>query len=328
MGELVRVDAGELVPASEPLPSDRNPAAVYLASLGSERARRAMLGRLRYIAGVLGASDPLAVPWHQLRYQHVAAIRAKLIESGQAPATINLALSALRGVARHAFRLGLLSAEDFERVRQVESVKGSRLPTGRALSRGELAALLDACANDDTAAGRRDAAAIALLYAGGLRRAELVGLDLADHDAATGALVVRGGKGNKDRQLWVTNGAADALGEWLAVRGSEPGPLFLPVDKAGRLTMHRMTSQVVRNLLNKRAAEAGVRELSPHDLRRTFISELLDAGADIATVAGLAGHANVQTTARYDRRGDAAKQRAIGLLCVPFRSRQLGGRGG
>ena len=196
MGDLVRVNAGELVAVADPLPSDRNPAGVYLASLGSERARRAMLGRLRYVAGLLGTADPLAVPWHQLRYQHVAAIRAKLIESGQAPATINLALSALRGVARHAFRLGLLSAEDYERVRQVESVKGSRLPAGRALSRGEIAALLDACANDDSAAGRRDAAAIALLYAGGLRRAELAGLDLADYEPGTGALVVRGGKGN------------------------------------------------------------------------------------------------------------------------------------
>ena len=94
--------------------------------------------------------------------------------------------------------------------------------------------------------------------------------------------------------------------------------MFVPVGKAGRPTTRRMTSQVVRNLLNKRAAETGVRELSPHDLRRTFISELPDAGAHIATVAGLAGHASVTTTARYDRRGNAAKQSAIGLLYVPF----------
>jgi site-specific recombinase XerD len=74
-------------------------------------------------------------------------------------------------------------------------------------------------------------------------------------------------------------------------------------------------------MLAKRARQAGVAHLSPHDLRRSFVSHLLDAGADTTTVAKMAGHASVTTTARYDRRGEVAKKRASELLLVPYQGR-------
>lgn len=111
---------------------------------------------------------------------------------------------------------------------------------------------------------------------------------------------------------------AAALADWLAVRGRAPGPLFRRILKGGRVTVGGITTQAVYDVLMRRAAEAGVDDLSPHDLRRTWVGDLLDAGADLATAQQMAGHADVSTTARYDRRGARARRKAADLLHVPY----------
>jgi len=314
---IVPTTSRELV-ALEPVRPDKHPVAVYQARL-AEGSRRTMREALDTIAGLLTGEtlDAMALDWSQVRYQHTGAVRAKLAER-YAPATANKMLSALRGVLQEAWRLGLLPAEDYQRAADVHAVKGSTLPRGRALAAGELHALLATCAADETPAGIRDMALLSVAYAGGLRRAELVALDLADYAPESGGLTVRSGKGHKARITYITAGAAGALADWLTVRGSEPGPLFVRVNKAGALRMERLTPQAVRVVAVKRAKAAGIPHFSPHDLRRSFVSDLLDAGADISAVQQLAGHANVQTTARYDRRGEASKRKAAGLLHVPY----------
>jgi integrase len=313
--DLVTVRCHDLVPT---VAADHHPAAVYLARL-APGSRRTMRQALATIAEILsnGRDDVETLAWSMIRYQHAQAVRTVLLER-YAPATANKMLAALRGVLRECWRLGLMSADDYRRAADLEAVRGTTLPRGRALSAGELRALFEACAADPTPAGRRDAALLALLYGGGLRRSEIVALDVDDYASRTGELRIRQGKGRKERLVYASNGAGQALEAWLQVRGVDPGPLFVPVDKAGRIVLRRLTDQVVAKALRKRAKAAGVTAFSPHDLRRTFISDLLDAGADICTVQGLAGHANVQTTARYDRRGEVTKQRAAGLLHVPF----------
>jgi integrase len=163
---------------------------------------------------------------------------------------------------------------------------------------------------------------LAVLYGAGLRRAEAVGLDLADYDPDTGALAVRG-KGRQHRTTYVTNGAAEAMAAWLALRGPEPGALFFGVSPGGRLDPERrhMTGQAVLAMLRRRAGQAGVAGFSPHDLRRTYAGDMLEAGADLATVQALMGHASPTTTSRYDRRPEAARRRAAERLHVPYQRR-------
>ena len=216
-----------------------------------------------------------------------------------------------------------MTQEDYARAADLDGITGDTLPAGRALGSGELIALMSQCGNDATPAGARDAAIIAILYSCGLRRAELVSVDLASYDAEAGELRVMG-KRRKERIVPVVNGAAQALGDWLTVRGSEPGPLFWPIRKGGHLQHgERLTTEAIWHLLRRRATAAGIKSLSPHDLRRTFVGDLLDAGADIATVQKLAGHASVNTTARYDRRPEQAKRKAAELLHVPYTRRRM-----
>jgi len=308
---------------NEGRPRSRNPAALYLASLEAATSRRTMRGVLQRVANMLVPGTTLdTFPWEQLRYSQVVSLRATLLED-LAPATVNKYLCGVRRVALEACRLGLMEPDVQQAIGNVAHVKGQRVPAGRAITAGELRALIAACVADPSPAGIRDGAAIAVLYSCGLRRAELVGLDVGDYDLESGALVVRG-KRSKERLAYAVKGTADALADWLAIRGEDPGPLFGPVRRGGHLQAgHRLSAQAIYRMLHKRAAEAGVEDLSPHDLRRTFVGDLLDAGADISTVQRLAGHANVQTTARYDRRPESAKRKAVQLLHVPYRRRTL-----
>ena len=185
---------------------------------------------------------------------------------------------------------------------------------------GQVALLYDAVA-DGTPAGIRDAALLALLYGVGLRRAEAAAADLTDldtTDASTWALRVRG-KGRRERLVYIGNGARDALNAWLELRGDDEGPLFAPVDKAGRVRAGcGLTGRAIARRVELRSEQARIGRFSPHVLRRTFATRALDQGVDVATVADLMGHASLDTTRRYDRRGEQAKRDAMAAIAVPY----------
>ena len=318
--------APELAPPATTLPAlpaaaqapapDKHPAAVYLASLSEGPGRESMRATLAHVAAMLGTASIRDCPWQDLGYQHVAALRSILAERF-APATVNKYLSAVRQVMKNAWLLGLTDAETYHRAAAVPNVKGSRLPAGRALDAREIERLFQAC-SDGTPAGARDGAAFALMFGMGMRRSEAAGTGLDDYDPESGALRIIG-KGNRQRLVFATNGGKALIADWLAVRGDAPGPLLSPVSKSGAVDAGTgITPQALMYRLRKRCDQAGVKRASPHDLRRTFVSSALAAGADLARVQRLAGHRNPATTERYDRRPEDALREAAALVHVPY----------
>ena len=300
------------------LPLDQNPAAVYLAKM-KKSSRRPQKSGLDAVARILsnGGADCFELDWSRVRYQHTALVRSQLMD-GYSPATANRMLSAIRGTLEQAWLLGQMSAEDYHRAAHLKPIIGETIPAGRALSSEEISTLLQDCIDDPRPIGARDAAVIAIMYSGGLRRAEVAKLDLSDYDGENKKLKVNG-KRSKQRSVYLADGAVAALQDWLKVRGNESGPLFVAINRGNNLISGKpMTPQGIYYLLKSRAKRAGVKSFSPHDFRRTFVGDLLDASVDIAIVARMAGHASVNTTARYDRRPEQAKQKAAKLLKVPY----------
>lgn len=304
------------------LPRDRNPYLVYLRSLSNDESRRAMRGCLDRIAalfahhaGAAPADSGQGFPWHRLRFAHTAAMRALIAAQPWAPAYANKHLAALRRVLRYAWKLDLIGAEEYQRAADVDRIEGSRIPAGRSVAAAELDALLRACVDDDSPAGVRDAAIIAALYSTGCRRAELADANREDYEPGQRALRIIG-KRNKEREVYLQEGAAVYIGRWLTMDDRRRGALFAPLNRWGQIRDGHMTADAMGKVMAKRADEAGVPSVSPHDLRRSFIGDLLDAGVDLATAQQLAGHASASTTAGYDRRPARTRQAAVDRLRV------------
>ena len=208
-----------------------------------------------------------------------------------------------------------MTVEAYQRAIDVKAIRGEEpdQAAGRALKDGEKTAILMACRADNSPAGPRDAAIFGLAVYAGLRRAEIAGLQLEDYNGDDQVMRVKG-KGNKTRSVPLTGGLVDALAEWLALRGKGVGFLFLAVNKGRRVLDKGISDAAIYNLLLKRAQQAGVKRFTPHDGRRSFAGDLLDAGADVVTVQKLMGHADTNTTSKYDRRGERAKAQAVSRL--------------
>ena len=294
-----------------------NPALVYLADL-AKKGRFAIRGSLDAVAQRLGYVDAKTAPWHEMKAEHVAALRSWLCDTFE-PAMANRHLSALKGTLRVAWQLGQIKGGTFAKILSVKAIRKSSGPLGRSLSQHDIQALVETCI-DGSFKGRRDLAVIALGYCGGLRRSEIAALDAKDVKAAAETFMIRvRGNGGHERLVFINNGGAEAIRDYLAKRGETPGALFQSVRMRGEHELpSRLTADGLFRLYKERSRDAGIADVSPHDLRRTFVSDALSASSDALTISALSGFKHSDPHLSRGNRG--GEENAAARPRFPYRS--------
>lgn len=312
----------------ESLPAEPATAlAEFLASLRGRNASAGTVTEYRRNAGqFLAFLAERNVDWRRPDRSTIREWLSTLADRDLSASSVAGRLAAVRSLYRHAMRLGRIDVDPLAGVRAPR--RPSRLP--RVLTVDEAAALVTAPlrgAPRDEALARRDSAMLELLYATGMRISELAGLTTDRLDLARHRLRVIG-KGNKERQLLFGTPAAAALRQYLevarpilATRGDAGTAVF--VNASGR----PLSVRGARMVIARWAASIGApTRTSPHTLRHSFATHLLEGGADLRVVQELLGHANLQTTQIYTHLSDAALRSAY--RDAHPRSGRSGGRTG
>lgn len=283
----------------------------FLATLGGRNASPGTIVEYRrHATEFLAFLKARGCDWRTPDRKVVRAYLGELADRNLSASSVSGRLAAVRSLYRHALRRGVIDADPLIGVRAPR--RPSRLP--RVLSVDEAATLVTGPARGagrDEALTRRDGAMLELLYATGMRISELAGITLNRIDVGRRRLRVIG-KGTKERDLLFGDPAAVALRQYLevarpalAARGDPGSALFL--NASGR----PLSIRGARGVIEKWVAATGVpHRTSPHTLRHSFATHLLEGGADLRVVQELLGHANLATTQVYTHLSDAALRSA------------------
>ena len=255
---------------------------------------RAYTGDVRHL---LSFARRRGVPWDEVDLGVLRGWLASMVTARLARATLARRGAAVRAFYRWAVLDGLLETDPAARL--VTAQPGSTLPTALGVDQ---ASLLVETARENAVGleplAVRDWAALEILYATGVRVAELVGLDVDDVDLGTRLVRVLG-KGAKERAVPFGAPAARAVEAWLstgrpALATSASGPALLLGSRGARVDQRQ-----VRAAVHRAAALAGVDDLAPHGLRHTAATHLVAGGSDLRSVQEILGHASLGTTQRY-----------------------------
>lgn len=327
-----------LVKLGDMLYDPQDPVALYLASLSSEESQRTMYRCIRQFA-IWFCGDEQARPedvfWSRVTYDDIQSYQINLqfrkIKGNQGYKnrqghlslnTQNLYMIAVRNVLKKACRIRSVakhkrvSAKTYQEISEIKLRNGSRLAKTRALTDSEVRIYHDSFSKKPSKnINIRDKALFSIMMHTGLRVNELVTLtwpsSLVDENSCLQVV----GKGNKERKIPLNSIAKEALFDYVRlVRGEHQGPIWHPINRAGRVNCHRaLTANAIRKMLRIRGLVLS-EQITPHYLRKTFGTSLLLQGVDIFTAQDLLGHASADTTKVYDTRGEERKFKAVQSL--------------
>jgi site-specific recombinase XerD len=289
-----------------------SPASAYFLTINKSSTMNSSFYRLRnFCRFTFGHEDFDLCEWEYFSYIKILEFMQSQREQ-IAPSSINITLSVLKGVALQAWQLGFINVEEYMRIKTLKKLKSSRVDSGRSLSLDEINHLKRRYSLSSTKTDRRNFAIFAIGVGTGLRRSEISNLNIEQFNSDR---ITIKGKGDKERVIYLTAFVRKAIERWLKVRRAKKGALFVRVSASDGLGS-RLLLQGVHSSIKKIQVDSGLAHFTSHDLRRTFATVLLDVGADKFAVQRLLGHSSLNTTERYDKRGDRAAKAAIELL--PF----------
>lgn len=224
---------------------------------------------------------------------HLLLALSRLRDRNLSPGSLNHYIASFRGFFGDLYGRGLLLTNPAEKLHHLpHDALPRQVPT-----RQEMRRLLEA-ADLTTPLGRRDRALFELLYGSGLRKSELLKLDVADVDLAERTVFIRSGKGKKDRLVPITEEAARWMATYLSERPKRRSPRFFLGSRLGRPLHVPYLNIRLRELARKASID---RPLTIHAVRHACALHLLEGGADVVSIKNLLGHARLDTTAVYLR---------------------------
>src|SRR5260370_9653582 len=287
--------------------SKRSKAKTILRLADLEQSKNAVLQSVRAASSQesYGHAIDEFIGWYcsepRLAFNRSVVLRYRffLEQKNLAPSTINVRLAAVRRLAHEAADTGLLSPELAAGIGRVKGAKRLGVRIGNWLTSDQSRALLAESLHG--LRGKRDGAALALLIGCGLRRAELVGLGMEDFQVRVEHWVIADliGKGKHIRTVPVPVWAKRAVDEWTDAAKIDQGAIFRRVSRQEKVRGEGLTPKAIWHIVKAAAKRADIKNLDPHDLRRTCARLCHSAGGELEQIQFLLGHASVQTTDHY-----------------------------
>ena len=230
----------------------------------------------------------------------ILEFRAAMLDRNLKASTINVKLAAVRKLVGEAKRAGVITAEEFSRMKDVPNIRQNGVRLGNWLTKEQARELL-AVPDRSTLKGKRDYVILSLLTGCALRRNELAMLDMETIQLREGRWVLADlcGKGRRTRTVAVPMWVKQGINAWMTAAKIEDGRLLRRVSKSGTVHGDGLSDWAVWSIVEQAAKEIGIERFGAHDLRRTCAKLCRKAGGDLEQIKFLLGHSSIQTTERY-----------------------------